>query len=136
MKGAGPRHKKFLADKKNIQPKFATTVFEFSPMLRLALLAAAALGAAAGGTMGPHDSGAAALRDCAPCLRLRGGGNVLSKLRDMLPNKPQRSGHKIIISGPDRPRMPCVLLMPGLLPGACCCGCVVGPAQTHTQRAL
>jgi len=49
------------------------------------------------GAMVPHSSAAARL-DRASCLRLRGGGNVLSKLQDILPLV-QRSGPKIIISG-------------------------------------
>ena len=64
--------------------------------LQLVLLGAAL---SAAGAAGP-GSGAAVPRDCAPCLRLRGGGNVLSKLQDLLPRTPQRSGPKIIISGP------------------------------------
>jgi hypothetical protein len=46
-------------------------------------------------------SGAAARLDRASCLRLRGGGNVLSKLQEFREKLPlvQRSGPKIIISG-------------------------------------
>jgi hypothetical protein len=52
------------------------------------------------GAMVPHSSAAARL-DRASCLRLRGGGNVLSKLQEFREKLPlvQRSGPKIIISG-------------------------------------
>ena len=137
FEGCRPQAQEIFGRQKKYPAEICNPVFEFSPMLRLALLAAAALGAAAGGTMGPHDSGAAALRDCAPCLRLRGGGNVLSKLRDMLPNKPQRSGHKIIISGPDRPRMPCVLLMRWHARPACSQGhAAAGVSWDRLKRTL
>ena len=62
------------------------------------LLMTAAIGAAAAGAIGT-DSGAVVPQNCASCLRLRGGGNVLSKLQEFLPRTQQRSGPKIIISG-------------------------------------